>query len=395
MQKSKLVTAIIVVIILIYGVISNSILVFNNIVYRWYLYIINPLFWVILSGILFFTISKIYTNTKLRKKIIHFTIVAVLSYLIVYLLSGLFVTFGKNPYNTTLKGLIINFWILGVPIFAKEYIRYKLVNNVYDRDKVQFSIFISIVYILIEIEYNKIFGHNISALTITRYISQVIVPIIAKNVLFSYISVQGEFLPSILYQGVTNLYYWLSPILPNSPWVMSAIIDTVIPIILVLYIRYEKVKLIPKKDRRTVIDTNPGSIIPLAIIIILVLWFALGVFPIKPIAIATGSMEKEISIGDVAIIQKCSSNDVNVGDIIEYQMEGYTVIHRIIEKTQKNGEFYFITKGDNNLTPDQNEVREGQLIGKVIFKIKYIGYPAIWLHLLKEEEQMVKVDTGF
>ena len=106
-------------------------------------------------------------------------------------------------------------------------------------------------------------------------------------------------------------------------------------------------------------------------------------------------MEKEISIGDVAIIQKCSSNDVNVGDIIEYQMEGYTVIHRIIEKTQKNGEFYFITKGDNNLTPDQNEVREGQLIGKVIFKIKYIGYPAIWLHLLKEEEQMVKVDTGF
>ena len=395
MQKSKLVTAIIVVIILIYGVISNSILVFNNIVYRWYLYIINPLFWVILSGILYLTISKIYTNTKLRKKIIHFTIVAVLSYLIVYLLSGLFVTFGKNPYNTTLKGLIINFWILGVPIFAKEYIRYKLVNNVYDRDKVQFSIFISIVYVLIEIEYNKIFGHNISALTATRYISQVIVPIIAKNVLFSYIAVQGEFLPSILYQGVTNLYYWLSPILPNSPWAMSAIIDTVIPIILLLYIRYEKVKLIPKKDRRTVIDTNPGSIIPLAIIIILVLWFALGVFPIKPIAIATGSMEKEISIGDVAIIQKCSSNDVNVVDIIEYQMEGYTVIHRIIEKTQKNGEFYFITKGDNNLTPDQNEVREGQLIGKVIFKIKYIGYPAIWLHLLKEEEQMVKVDTGF
>ena len=182
--------------------------------------------------------------------------------------------------------------------------------------------------------------------------------------------------------------------MPNSPWAMSSIIDTVIPIILCLYIRYEKVKLTPKKDRRMIIDTNPGSIIPLVISIVLVIWFALGVFPIKPIAIATGSMEKEICVGDVAIIQKCKGDDVNVGDIIEYQMEGYTVIHRIIEKKQENGEFHFVTKGDNNISPDNEIVRENQLIGKVIFKIKYIGYPAIWMHLPQKEEQMVKVDKG-
>ena len=75
-------------------------------------------------------------------------------------------------------------------------------------------------------------------------------------------------------------------------------------------------------------------------------------------------------------------------------MEGYTVIHRIIEKKQENGEFRFVTKGDNNISPDSEIVRENQLIGKVIFKIKYIGYPAIWMHLLQKEEQMVKVDKG-
>ena len=175
---------------------------------------------------------------------------------------------------------------------------------------------------------------------------------------------------------------------------MTAIIDTVIPIILFLYIRYEKVKLVPQKDRRMVIDTNPGSVIPLVITIVLVIWFALGIFPVKPIAIATGSMEKEICVGDVAIIKKCNSNDVNVGDIIEYQMEGYTVVHRIIEKRQNNGRFSFITKGDNNNAPDRDEVKEDQLIGKVIFKIKYIGYPAIWMHLLQDEEQMVEVEKG-
>ena len=392
MQKSKLVTSIIVVIILIYGILANTNIVFN--IYGLFLYIINPIFWIVLSGVLYFSIAKIYTNTKLRKKIIQYTTVAVLTYLVIYLLSGLFVTFGNNPYNTTLKGLIINFWILGVPIFAKEYIRYKLINNVYDRDKMNFSIFISIVYVLIDIEYARLIGQNVATVTIIKYCAQVIAPSIAKNILFSYIAIQGDFVPSVLYQLITNLYYWISPILPNSPWAMSSIIDTVIPIILCLYIRYEKVKLTPKKDRRMIIDTNPGSIIPLVISIVLVIWFALGVFPIKPIAIATGSMEKEICVGDVAIIQKCKGDDVNVGDIIEYQMEGYTVIHRIIEKKQENGEFHFVTKGDNNISPDNEIVRENQLIGKVIFKIKYIGYPAIWMHLPQKEEQMVKVDKG-
>ena len=105
-------------------------------------------------------------------------------------------------------------------------------------------------------------------------------------------------------------------------------------------------------------------------------------------------MEDELHIGDIAIIQKCSANDVNVGDIIEYQMEGYTVIHRIIEKNQRNGEFYFITKGDNNNSQDKEEVRENQLIGKVIFKIRYLGYPAIWLHIVEENEQTINVETG-
>ena len=392
MQKSKLVTTIIILIILIYGLLSNLRFVYG--LNGLYLYIVNPIFWIIFCIVLFFTLGTLYTNTKLRKKIIQYTTVATLTYLIVYMLSGLFVTFGENPYSTTLKGLIINFWSLGIPIFAKEYIRYKLINNVYDRDKVKFAILISAVYIIIDIQYTSFIGQTVATLTIVKYISQVIIPNIAKNVLFSYIAIQGDYLPAILYQLVTNIYYWVSTILPNSPWAMTAIIDTVIPIILFLYIRYEKVKLVPQKDRRMVIDTNPGSAIPLVIAIVLVIWFALGIFPVKPIAIATGSMEKEICVGDVAIIKKCNSNDVNVGDIIEYQMEGYTVVHRIIDKRQNNGRFSFITKGDNNNTPDRDEVKEDQLIGKVIFKIKYIGYPAIWMHLLQDEEQMVEVEKG-
>lgn len=85
---------------------------------------------------------------------------------------------------------------------------------------------------------------------------------------------------------------------------------------------------------------------------------------------------------------------MNVGDIIEYQMEGYTVIHRVVEKIQRKGEYCFVTKGDDNNSPDADEVREDQLIGKVVFKIRYLGYPAIWLHIIEENEQMIEVETG-
>ena len=389
MQKSKLATIFLIIIILIYGLLSKI-----HDINGLYLYVINPLFWGALSIILAISMRKSFENKKLKRNILQYTTVAVLVYIIVYMVSGLFVTFGRNPYNTSFIGLIKNICILGIPICAKEFIRYKLINNVYKKDEVKIAVIISIVYILIDIEYGKFIGHTYSTLSIIKYVSQVIIPNIAKNILFSYTAIHSDAMPAMIYQFITNLYYWISPILPNSPWAMTAILDTVIPTILFLYIRYEKNILTPKKDRQEIINTNPGSIIPLIIIIIMAIWFALGLFPIKPISIATGSMEDELFTGDIAIIKKCKANSVNVGDIIEYKMDGYTVVHRIVEKKQKNGDFFFVTKGDKNNAPDKDEVKENQLIGKVIFKIKYLGYPALWFNKLKTEEEMIKVETG-
>ncbi len=392
MQKSRNATIAIMIAILLYGILGSIKLVREiNIVY---LYIINPLFWIILSIALYFLLGKNVENKKSKKPIIEYTIIATLVFIIVYMLSGLFVTFGKNPYNTTITGLLHNLWIFGSVLIAKEYIRYKLINNVYEKDKIKMGILISVIYVIIDIEMTRFIGANITLFSVMKYGIQSVLPNIAKNVVFSYIAINGTYLASIIYQMITNLYFWISPILPNAPWIMTAIIDTTIPVILFLYIRFVKNKLNRFKSKENLMNTDPRNIIPLVIAIILAIWFAIGIFPIKPVAIASGSMEKELFVGDIAIIQKCNANDVNVGDIIEYQMEGYTVVHRIMEKNQRNGEFYFITKGDNNSSPDRDEVREDQLIGKVVFKIRYLGYPAIWLHIVQANEQTVEVETG-
>jgi signal peptidase I len=390
MQKSKNATIIIILFILFYGAIATFKLVTNINVLYWY--VINPIFWIALSIIMRAILGNNTENKKLKKPILEYTIVAILSFIIVNLLSGLIVTFGSNPYNTTLKGLLHNLWIFGVALVAKEYIRYKLINNVYDRDKTKIAILISIVYILIDLELNGLIGKT--PLIVAKGILQKGLPSIAKNITFSYIAIHCSWVPSALYQILTNLYFWLTPILPNMPWVMKTIIETTIPTILLLYIRYVKNKLNIFRTKENIINSDPRNTIPLVVFIIIGIWFATGIFPIKPVAIATKSMMPEIYQGDIVIIKKCNANDVNVGDIIEYQTEDYNIIHRIIEKKQNNGNFIFTTKGDNNKQPDSDPVNENQLIGKVILRVKYLGYPAIWLNIIRASDQEMQIETG-
>lgn len=362
MQKSKSATLAIIIFVYIYGLISELILSakFKNL----YLYIINPLVWVVIAIVLRQILGKNIENRKLRKDIIQYALIAVLVYIITYMISGLFITFGKNPYSRTIKGVLINIWIFGSVIIAKEYIRFKLINNVYEKDKTKIAVLILIIYILLEIQVSKFLKNDLNIIFIITYSAQKMIPLVAKNILYSYIAMKKGFAASVCYELLTNLYLWLSPILPNSPWVMEAIINTSIPAILFLYIRYENNKNNYLIDRRTLIDTNPKNIIPLVVSIILVIWFALGIFPIKPVAIASGSMEKELFVGDVVIIKKSKPEDIIIGDIIEYQMDGYSVIHRVIDKRQRNKEYYYTTKGDNNLKKDDKEVRENQITRK-------------------------------
>lgn len=391
MQKSKNITIAIIILMLIYGLLANLKLVFN--INAIYLYIINPLFWITLAVFLKIAIGKSYQKSKIKKEVIQYILIAVIIYILTYMISGLFITFGNNPYFTTVKGFLINLWMFGTVIISKEYIRYRLINNVYENDKKEIAILVSLIYIIIEIELNKYINTKITLLFALKDICQNLIPLIAKNVLYSYISMKSDWKLASIYELFTKLYLWLSPILPNAPWIMVAIIETTIPTILFFYIRYANSKNSEIKSRQEIENVNPKNSIPLVVLVILVIWFTIGVFPVKPIAVASGSMEKELYVGDVVIVKKCNANDIVNGDIIQYQMKGYTVIHRVIEKKQKNGEYYFTTKGDNNPSEDKESVKEDQVLGKVIFKVKYLGYPAIWLNIIQSNEQL-EVDTG-
>ena len=138
MQKSKNITIAIIILMLIYGLLANLKLVFN--INAIYLYIINPLFWITLAVFLKIAIGKSYQKSRIKKEVIQYILIAVIIYILTYMISGLFITFGNNPYFTTVKGFLINLWMFGTVIISKEYIRYRLINNVYENDKKEIEV---------------------------------------------------------------------------------------------------------------------------------------------------------------------------------------------------------------------------------------------------------------
>jgi ATP-binding cassette subfamily B protein len=76
------------------------------------------------------------------------------------------------------------------------------------------------------------------------------------------------------------------------------------------------------------------------------------------------SMYPTLKAGDVGFVEKCSSVDLNIGDIIVFKQNGKLIAHRLISIIVENEIQLFIAKGDKNSHPDKPFSIEA-LIGKV------------------------------
>ena len=379
MQKSKTINILILVVICIYSFFSQFYLIkFGN----YYTYIINPLFFAVLAVVVNILTGPTYKSNEFKKTMTMYVGITALGYVFFYLLSGVFVTYGKNPYNITIKGLLLNLYSTGFIIFTREFIRYKLINNSNKEDKNLF-ILIVVVFFIQELLKNMSFK-DINFYYVFKLLFMSIIPILIKNCLFTYIARYYNYIPAVIYELIINIALWISPVLPNTPWVFTAVIDSLFPLLLVYYLKYE----ISKKDKRHIFkmekSVNPKGFLKFAIVIVLIIFFGLGIFPIKPIGIASGSMFPTLSIGDMALVQKCNARDLKIGDVIEYKRKNFSVIHRITDIYIRDEKLYFITKGDNNNLEDSEPVEEEQIQGKVIFRIPYIAYPTVWLNMNKD-----------
>ncbi len=104
--------------------------------------------------------------------------------------------------------------------------------------------------------------------------------------------------------------------------------------------------------------------------------FSLGGFGIY--TVATGSMVPEYKVKDLILTSKKNPSEINIGDDVVYignkeSVNGKVVTHRVIDKREENGKFYFYTKGIANEITDP-EIDDTQILGVVKSKLYILSF---------------------
>ena len=95
--------------------------------------------------------------------------------------------------------------------------------------------------------------------------------------------------------------------------------------------------------------------------------------------IVSPSMVPKIKVYDVIINFKVDSpKDIKVGDVITFKSTSamtydMTITHRVKDIQIVNGEYEYITKGDNNAIADLAPAKYSNVIGRAIIKIPQLG----------------------
>lgn len=140
-----------------------------------------------------------------------------------------------------------------------------------------------------------------------------------------------------------------------------------------LFISGEEVKNMIKKVCNVL-----STMILIMLICIVGILFVPRLLGMDTLAVISGSMEPNIPVGSLIIIDETSFESLKVGDVITYKMSDSTVItHRIKQIDTENKSV--ITKGDANEVEDGAPVSSDRIIGKLKFSIPLIGYLTIYM----------------
>ena len=321
-------------------------------------------------------------NHRYTKDIIFEILIFLLIFFIIYYLLGIIIGFAKTENYYTINGIIKFIIPIILIVILKEYLRYSMIM------KAEGSLLLVITTIILFILFdssNAIFYNSLK----TKYdlfslFSLTLLPAISTHIICSYLVYKVGYKPSIVYLLIIELYQYLIPIVPNPNEYLSSVIKFLLPIYL-LHILNKFYKHNHEEElNRDYKKKNILSILMPTFLISILVYFSSGYFKYYSIAIASGSMEKVLSKGDVVIVEKIKDDykSLKEGNIIAYKYEGIIVVHRIEKIIKNKNKLKIYTKGDANKNIDNYVVEEEYVIGKVKFKVPLIGLPTVWLNEL-------------
>ncbi len=337
--------------LLIFYAFLNSLLLFYNKSIGNYF---NILFWLIF---LLITFPK---KKVLEKNYIYPTIIIALLLLIDTYLLGFRLGFTENNHYNFIEIIAFIMTILG-----EENIRYNLIKN--NKNNYLSIALVTFLIIYSSINFKLIF--SFTKIEFFQYFLSDIVPLVAKNIFYSYLSFKSNYKVVITFRIIDQVLLFFLPNLPYSNWFIKGTFED-IKILLAYFIF--KYFVFPKRKKK-INSFNIIFYIFTLLSSIMLGCFMLGLFKYESIAILSNSMSPTFFRGDVVIYEK-DTNPVK-GDIIVFKSQDKLVVHRVVNKVAG----LYITKGDANNTLDKIKVASKDVRGVYKFRIRYLGYPAIWL----------------
>ena len=126
-----------------------------------------------------------------------------------------------------------------------------------------------------------------------------------------------------------------------------------------------------------------STILVILMIVVAVLMVGVRLFGLQVYTVLSGSMEPELPVGAIVYVREVDPGTLELRDVITFRLsEETTVTHRIIDiiHDENNPQHVrYRTKGDSNDVEDGTLLEPEDIIGKVIFKIPYMGYLAMFL----------------
>lgn len=340
---------------------------------------VKPVTWLLITGLLLY-MPRARTNSKLRFRgqLIWWSSLSGVLYVLLLGFAGFIDGFGRSMYSHTLKGILLNLFTAGAVLIGREFARNYILNATSKNLSRFILILVSLLFAFLNIPVSNFKG-LVSLKETIVFVAETAAPEVCNNFYASFLASLGGPVLSIIYLGIIKSFQLLSPALPAMKWITSALIGIMFPIFANLYVNYKYMKLTKMFKQKSDKVENLFSLLASTLVSILLIWFALGVFPIYPYVIATGSMEPMIMPGDVIILKKIDPSDVQIGDVITFRRDNILITHRVVDTIETDNTTLYVTKGDNNSSNDSNPVKPENIKGKLMTVIPKIGYPTLLL----------------
>jgi len=320
---------------------------------------------------------RINKNNMLKKNIVIITCIEIGIFFILSYFMGFFVGFLTNAYSLELPTMFNNIFAPIITIICMELFRYVFISA--NKDSKEMMTIGTLLLFLFECAIMLKKQDLSDLITLFEVGTSMILPILCKNIVLSYLTFHAGYKPSLIYRLIMDIYVFVLPIVPDLGDYLNSMVGISMPILLYIYSSriidsyYNLEERIYYKQGMNWLD------LPVIAVIIVLVALISGYFPYYIIGIASESMTPKINKGDAVIIKKINNEkELKEGQVIVYEKEGKKVVHRLVKTKIKKGTKYYITKGDANNANDNVVLKIDDIEGIVKMKAPLIAYPSIW-----------------